>query len=168
MWDNIWLYLSLFKHMILVTLVVSLGLMAGVLWVTRRFSWNTGVRGLYGYLIHRSNRELVFLSAACLQMTFILSAVLFGTTMELAHLILLAGLALAKLLSDRRVRVLGRDLVNSGLIFAALMVENILLGYLKETRFNLFVVVIMVLLGVLLLLYGGYFFLKDVEEHDRT
>lgn len=55
-----------------------------------------------------------------------------------------------------------RDFLNGGLLFGTLLVANILSGYLKETRFNIFVVVILVLLKVFAVFYETYFGMKDM------
>ena len=63
-------------------------------------------------------------------------------------------------------RVFLRDLLNSILIFVALLVGNVLSGYLRETRFDLYVAVILGFLGIFLIVYSAYFLLKDMEEQS--
>ena len=73
--------------------------------------------------------------------------------MELPHLVFLFLLAVAKAVAGGGGRVFLRDLLNSILIFVALLVGNVLSGYLRETRFDLYVAVILGFLGIFL---GGF------------
>ena len=139
----------LFKNFILLTLAA--GIIGSLLAVigTRKFSWNGRARGVYGFLINRSDREAVCFAE-----------------MELPHLVFLFLLAVAKAVAGGGGRVFLRDLLNSILIFVALLVGNVLSGYLRETRFDLYVAVILGFLGIFLIVYSAYFLLKDMEEQS--
>lgn len=167
MWDSIVGYVLLFKDFIFVAVAACVLLTTAVWLATRRFSWRGRRRLIYGWFLNRTDRELLFVSAALLQFLFILSSVLLGTEMELAHLIFLAALALIKLVAGLVASVFVRDMVSSLLVFSALFVGNILAGYLRETRMNGFVAAVLVLLGIFLLLYGAYFLLKDISSTER-
>lgn len=156
----------LFKSFILSAVLVQVFLTAVVGWCTRRVSWTRRNRLFYGWFLNRTDRELVFIGAAFLQFLFVLSGAASGTDMEPAHLLLLILLAAVKLVFGHGFLVFVRDLVNSMLMFVSLLVGNILLGYLRETRFNPFVATVLVLLEIFLVLYQGYFFLKDISRTE--
>ena len=156
----------LFKNFILLTLAVGVvGSLLAVI-VTRKFTWNGRARGVYGFLLNRSDREAACIGISFLGFTFVLSSVLFGVEMKLPHLVFLILLAAAKLVTGGGGRVFVRDLMNSILLFASLLTGNVLKGYLKETRFDMYVVIILVVLGIFLVFYSAYFLLKDMEEQS--
>lgn len=157
----------LFKNFILAVVVGTVLIMAVVMFCTRRFSWSGRSRLVYGWFLNRTRRELVFVGAAYSQLLFVLSAAVTGTDIEPAHLLFLLMLTMFKLAGGQGLLVLIRDLVNSVLMFVSLLVGNILLGYLRETRFNGFVATVLVLLEIFLVLYQGYFFLKDISLTDE-
>ena len=99
-------------------------------------------------------------------MLLVLSSVICRVEMELPHLVFLFLLAVAKAVAGGGGRVFLRDLLNSILIFVALLVGNVLSGYLRETRFDLYVAVILGFLGIFLIVYSAYFLLKDMEEQS--
>lgn len=156
----------LFKNFILLTLAA--GIIGSLLAVigTRKFSWNGRARGVYGFLINRSDREAVCFAVSLLGFLFVLSSVIFRVEMELPHLVFLFLLAVAKAVAGGGGRVFLRDLLNSILIFVALLVGMFLSGYLRETRFDLYVAVILGFLGIFLIVYSAYFLLKDMEEQS--
>ena len=66
----------LFKNFILLTLAA--GIIGSLLAVigTRKFSWNGRARGVYGFLINRSDREAVCFAVSLLGFLFVLSSVI--------------------------------------------------------------------------------------------
>ena len=151
-------------------------LLAAAVWLcTRKFSWNGPGRYLYGWFLNRSDGALFLVSASLLQFFFVLSAAVLGTEMAPEHLLFLCLTALGKAAAGcfsergtlRAMAVLGRDLLNSLLLFAACMVGNILSGYLRETRFNIYVVTVLVFLRIFLVVYSGYFLMKDISDAER-
>lgn len=163
MWDKAAGTILLFQNFILAAAIGTVLVMAVVYFGTRSVSWSGRSRLYYGWFLNRTKRELWFAGAAGLQFLFVLSAAVTGTAMEPAHLLFLVLLTLVKLAGGRGFPVWLRDLVNSILIFVSLLVGNILLGYLRETRFHGFVATVLVLLEIFLVLYQGYFFLKDIS-----
>ena len=71
----------LFKNFILLTLAA--GIIGSLLAVigTRKFSWNGRARGVYGFLINRSDREAVCFAVSLLGFLFVLSSVIFRLEM---------------------------------------------------------------------------------------
>ena len=93
----------LFKNFILLTLAA--GIIGSLLAVigTRKFSWNGRARGVYGFLINRSDREAVCFAVSLLGFLFVLSSVIFRVEMELPHLVFLGGKSSRR---RRRTRIL--------------------------------------------------------------
>lgn len=164
MWNRIAETIWLFQNFILTTAVCGVLIAAGTSFASRREGWRKWQIQLYGWFLNRSDREVLFWSASLLQFLFVLSGVVGGTVIELPHLFLLLILVLVKTVSVLRPLYLIRDGINSILICMALMVCNILAGYLKETRFNSYVVVVLVLLDLFLVLYQGYFLFHDISQ----
>ena len=106
----------LFKNFILLTLAA--GIIGSLLAVigTRKFSWNGRARGVYGFLINRSDREAVCFAVSLLGFLFVLSSVICRVEMALPHLVFLFLLAVAKAVAGGGGRVFLRDLLNSILI----------------------------------------------------
>lgn len=156
----------LFKNFILAAVFGQVLLLFAVLWCTRRFSWSRRNRLWYGWFLNRTRTETLYVGAALSQFLFVMSSAVTGVDMDPAHLLLLLLLPVIKLITDHSLRVFFRDVVNSILMFVSLMVGNILSGYLKETRFNMFVATVLVLLEIFLVLYQGYFFLKDISRTE--
>lgn len=96
----------LFKNFILLTLAA--GIIGSLLAVigTRKFSWNGRARGVYGFLINRSDREAVCFAVSLLGFLFVLSSVIFRVEMELPHLVFLSSLRWQKRRRRRRTRIL--------------------------------------------------------------
>ena len=162
MWNKIAENVFLFKNFMLVSIPVLLIPMVLGYVATAEFSWTGKKRMLYAWFLGRKDKELVVAGAAILQFLFVFSSALCGTEMELAHLLFLLALAVLKLAAGRQLPVFVRDAANSVLTFAAFLVGNILRGYLKETRFNIFVVIVLVLFNIFLVLYSAYFLVKDL------
>ena len=99
----------LFKNFILLTLAA--GIIGSLLAVigTRKFSWNGRARGVYGFLINRSDREAVCFAVSLLGFLFVLSSVIFRVEMELPHLVFLFLLAAAKAVAGGGGRVFLRN-----------------------------------------------------------
>ena len=150
------------RYFILTAVGAGLLLSVAAAIMTAVFSWNTKSRFLYGWLYNRTNREMAFVSAVFLQLIFVISCLIFGTVMTPVCLVVLVVLSAAKWYFGRTTLLFLRDLLNSVLEFAALFVGNILSGYLRETRFNVAVMIVLVLLRVFLAAYQFYFFLKDL------
>lgn len=161
MWNNWAGYVLYFKDFIVVTALVGAAFTIWFAVLTRRFSWKKRNRAIYGALLNRSDRELVCVSAILMQWLFVFSAAICGTEVELPHLMFLLIVPLVKLGAGMGMGTWLRDFLNGGLLFGTLMVANILTGYLKETRFNIFVVVILILLKLFAVFYETYFGMRD-------
>lgn len=159
--------LLLFKNYIVITVPVTVLLLIAVNFCTRRFSFEGRFRWVYACFYGRTNWEMVFLGASWLQFMFLVSAALTGTEAEMAHLVFLLLLVMVKLAAQVRILLFFRDVLNTALVFAAMTANGILLGYLKETRSNHYVAVIVVCLNLFLVLYGLYFFFRDLEEMEK-
>lgn len=162
MWNNWAGYVLYFKDFIVVTALVGVVFTLWFAFLTRKFSWKRRNRAIYGALLNRTDRELVGVSAILMQWLFILSGAVCGTEVELPHLMFLLVLPFVKLGAGLGMGIWFRDCLNGGLLFGTLLVSNILSGYLKETRFNIFVVVILVLLKIFAVFYVTYFGMKDM------
>ena len=151
MWNNWAGYVLYLKDFIVVTALVGAAFNIWFAVLTRRFSWKKRNRAIYGALLNRSDRELVCVSAILMQWLFVFSAAVCGTEVELPHLMFLLLIPLVKLGAGMGMGIWFRDFLNGGLLCGTLLVANILSGYLKETRFNIFAV-----------FYETYFGMKDM------
>lgn len=152
-----------FKWFLLVTVVLVLVSMPVFSILTREFQWNKRTRGLYAFFLALDRRHMIWIGFSVLRVTFALSCLLFQTEVSAVHLFFLLALGVGRFLWIRRPLSLVTDLFNGILIYVALMVENILTGYLRETRTDVMVLLVSIVMGISVIHYCIYFFVRDVE-----
>lgn len=162
MWADILSLILDFKWLIVFTLVAGLllGLLSTLL--CKKMCWNQKNIKFLGLFINLNNRDILWLCVAVLRCFFVVSTVVFCVEIETVHICFFVLLCIMyNILHPCLVGFLF-DLLNSAIIFAALLVGNILIGFLHEVRFDWHIMTVYVLLGVFIVTYSAYFFLRDV------
>lgn len=134
---------------------------------SKKFGWNRKNLFLYGFFFGLDNRQVLWLCSSCLWLILVVTSAVFLVEMELAHLaglIILAGIRAAAWFSPGR---LVRDLINSLLLFAALLSENLLVSYLRETKFQWQIAAVLLVLILFVISYSLYFAVKDLDSLIR-
>lgn len=80
------------------------------------------------------------------------------------HTVFFIGLLLLYNALRADVKMLAFDLINSALIYAALIVSNILWGFFREVQGDWKILTICILLALFLVIYMLYSYLKDISE----
>ena len=153
-----------FRVFLIAAIVVALVLEIALLFGTKKFGWQRRNLWIYGFFFGLTKSQCYFLAASCLWLLFAATSALFVVDMQVCHLAMLLLLSAAKFAAWKRKLVLLRDLLNSALLFAAMMAENLLHSYLMETRFQIQIVVVLCLLILFIVLYAVYFAVRDVQN----
>lgn len=153
-----------FRVFLSAAIAVALVLEIALLFGTKTFGWQRRNLWIYGFFFGLTKAQCYFLAASWLWLVFIATSALFVVDMQFCHLALLLLLSAAKFAAWKRKLLLFRDLINSVLLFAAMMAENLLHSYLMETRFQIQIVVILCLLIIFIILYALYFTVRDAQN----
>lgn len=153
-----------FRVFLIAAIVVALVLEIALLFGTKKFGWQRRNLWIYGFFFGLTKSQCYFLAASWLWLLFAATSALFVVDMQVCHLAMLLLLSAAKFAAWKRKLVLLRDLLNSALLFAAMMAENLLHSYLMETRFQIQIVVVLCLLILFIILYAAYFAVRDVQN----
>lgn len=157
----------LFQPFLLTVIVTGIGLEILLAAATRRFGWQNRNMVVYGFFFGLDRRQALWMAASLLWFLMVASSAVFLVEMEYAHLMMLLLLTACKIVSHSKRRmyltVYLRDLFNSGLVFFALLLENLLHSYLRDTRFQWQIAVILAALALFVVVYSLYFLLRDME-----
>ena len=151
-----------FRVFLIAAIIVALAMEIALLFGTKHFGWQRKNLWIYRFFFGLTKPQCCFLAASWLWLLFAATSALFVVDMQLCHLAMLLLLSAAKFTAWKRMQMLLRDLVNSVLLFAAMMAENLLHSYLLETRFQFPIFIILGLLIVFIILYALYFTLRDM------
>ncbi len=164
MWAKILPVILDFNWLIIFTLLMGLLLgMFGFL-LCRNLQWHQKRIKFLGLFINLHTGEILWLCVAFLRCFFVISAAAFCVEIETAHIYLFVILCLLYNILHFRVGGLLFDLLNSVIIFVALLVGNILIGFLQEIRFDWRTMAVYVLLTLFISVYSAYFLLRDVSR----
>ncbi|MCC8059878.1 MAG: hypothetical protein LIO81_03415 [Clostridiales bacterium] len=153
-----------FQVFLIAVLVVGIVLEVALALATRRFAWQGRGLMVYGFLFGLGSAQALWLAAGLLWFVFAASSALFAVEMEYVHLLMLVLLSFARMKARPGVGGLIRDLCSSVLVFAALLSENLLVSYLRDTRFQWQIVAVLVMLVLFILSYGIYFVVRDLQQ----
>ncbi|HHZ17540.1 MAG TPA: hypothetical protein GX395_07955 [Clostridia bacterium] len=163
-WTNVMQALLEFKWLVMVT--VGVGLLVGIigLLLSRNLRWHQKRVKVLGVFLNLSARDNLLLCIALSRCLFVVSAVAFCVGIDTTQLCLFIMLCILYNLLAFRFSVFLFDLFNSAVICAALLVGNILTGFLQEVRFDWRTITVYVLLAIFISVYSAFFFLRDVAR----
>jgi hypothetical protein len=144
----------------LVVLPVGLVMGDGLDWAQKRMK-------VFGIFYQSTKRDALWLSAGLLRLLFVASVVIFAVRMEAAHTvfyILLFALGNVLFFSGKRFAF---DLLNAAIVYAALFVANILMGFYRDVNGDARIFSVYLLLSIFVVIYSAYHWLKAVSDHLR-
>lgn len=152
-----------FQVFLIAVLAVGIALELALVLATRRLDWQKRSLAVYGFLFGLDGAQALWLAAGLLWFVLAASSALFAVEMEYVHLLMFVLLALTR--AKARPRLIGvvRDLCSSVLVFAALLSENLLVSYLRDTRFQWQIAAVLAALVVFIVSYGIYFVMHDLQ-----
>lgn len=164
MWSRFLYYVLQFGGVIVLTtaslLIVALLLMV----MMREFAWNKGRHLLVMTLFFQMpGRYMVYLAANYLQLTFVLSTLLFGMSVQLSHLLFLLLLGVLQAVSIRQPVESARSFLGAVMLYAAFLIVDLLKTYIFDLRFDWRIAFVYFLLCAFLILYSVYFFLNSIR-----
>lgn len=167
MWDNFVRVVLNFKFIILLTLAA--GIMIAAIASRLAFDLKLNQRrwkflGIFAGL--RAN-EILWMAFLAARYAFIVAVVAFNLKLTIAHHCCFAVLCLGCILLIPRAKRAALDFVNSVVVYASLMVTNMMHGFLAEVRSDVYLLVVSLLLAVFLVIYTTYFLLKDLADMLR-
>lgn len=162
MWADILSVILEFKCLIIFTLAA--GILLGVfgLLLNRNLSWEDKRLKFLGVFMNLNRQNILWLSVAMLRCFFLLSTIAFCVDIITAHIYFFVLLCIAYNILNLRVTRLLFDILNSAIQFSALLVGNILVGFMYEVRFDWRTMTVYVLLALFISVYSVYFLLYDV------
>lgn len=132
--------------------------------MTANLEWTQKRMKVFGVFYNLSNREALWLSAGLLRVLFVAMIACFMVRMEPVHTafyIALFAAYNALLFEPKRMLF---DLLNSGVIYAALLVSNILMGFYRDVSGDARVMAVYVLLAIFVCIYSLYFYVKGIAD----
>lgn len=164
MWDSFVSVLLNFKWIILLTVIAGLGMAAVAMRLSKELKWDQKRWKFLGIFAGLRSNEILWLAFLTARYVFTAVVVVVGMTLRLEHLYIYVLLCLGCMLLIPRIKRIALELINSVVVYASLLVSNMLLGYLKEVRSDELVRIISILLAVFLIVYTTYFLLKNLAE----
>ena len=141
-----------------------------LLFCCRKFSWNGKNLKLIGFFYNLSVWDTVGISC-CLIKIFLILSILFTTgNAEIIHIAIFVVLEICYIVHRRSVKGVMLDVVLSVVSIIVMVIMNMLHHYLNEIVYDIKIVVVVWLLGILLCLYGIYDLLhctKTVIENRK-
>ncbi len=162
MWVDILSVILEFKYLILFTLAAGIVLGVVGLLLNRNLSWEDRRLKFLGVFMNLNRKNILWLSVAMLRCFFLLSMIVFCVDIITAHIYFFVLLCIAYNILNLRVTRLLFDILNSAVQFSALLVGNILVGFMYEVRFDWRTMTVYVLLALFISVYSVYFLLYDV------
>lgn len=141
----------------LVVLFLSLGFTANLEWSQRRMR-------VFGLFYNMEPLEILHISTGFLRVLFVAAVVLFALQMKAVHIIFYVVIFLLCNLTFFAPKRFLFDLVNAVVVFAALLVGNILMGYYRDVSGDGRIFTVYALLGLFVVVYSLYFYLKDCTD----
>jgi hypothetical protein len=139
-------------------LILPIGLIMG-----DSLSWDQKRMKVFGILYKSSKVDALWLSAGFLRLLFVASVVIFGVRMQVSHTcfyVLLVALFNVLFFSPKRCLF---DLLNSAIIYGALYISNILMGYYQDVNGDARIFSVYLLLSIFVIIYSAYHWLKAIS-----
>ena len=167
MWDDFMRVLLDFKFIILIALALGIIIAAAASRLTLGLKFDQQRWKFLGIFAGLRANEILWLAFLAARYAFIIAVVAADLKLTTAHHFGYAALCLGCILLIPRAKRAALDLINSVVVYASLMVTNMLNGFLKDVRSDKFVLIISLLLAVFLVVYVTYFLFKDLADMLR-
>lgn len=126
-------------------------------------------RGLmwYGgqaFFFRQGVRDILYLSGAGLQLIFAVSSLLGKVSIDRIHIVLLAAIGFLKLLVHPQIIWTIADIGYSMLLLVLLLVNNMLAGFIWQTRADMWARTMYYLLCIFIMEFAVYYFFKQLQN----
>lgn len=160
-------YLVACRNFMAICMLLSFLFAAVYLITLKWFRWNGRSIRLFGLFYGLNRRGLLAISMWYVRMIYLAVFLLQRQALDRFSMvmILISG-GLAGGLSGRVLGML-RELANSTLIIAGLLVGNLLVTYMKDIQFDWSIAAVYGLLSVFILLYCMYFMVRDIRSISK-
>lgn len=159
------------KEFIILVLVATCLLFAMVLLFATRKKTAISQFYLQRLFLGLNLKEVVFLAFGILEVIYAISMILFRkdfTTVQIASVIVLL---LARIVTSPSIKMILPEVVLSAIFAASFLIGNLLLDYLSETGFDLYIFLICSLLSLFVIIYSIFHVVKTTgnmaECHER-
>ncbi len=167
MWNDIVRVLLDFKYIILLALAAGIIIAAIASRLAFDLKFDQQRWKFLGIFSGLRTNEILWMAFLAARYAFVIAVVAFNLKLTLAYHGCYALLCIGCMLLIPRAKRAALDLINSVVVYAALMVTNMMHSSLKERQFDEFILIITLLLAVFLVVYATYFLLKDLAEMLR-
>lgn len=160
--DQIWAHLLEFTWLIL--LALPLGLLLAFVGgrLSAEISWQQRRIKVLGVLYQLTTREQLLAAVGLFRLLFIAVILLFGIYMQLSHTLLYILLFVCANGLSFAPKKLVFDFLNSSVVYVALVVSNLLIGFYRDATGDGLMLIIYILLAIFILQYALYFYLKSL------
>ncbi|MDR1088817.1 MAG: hypothetical protein LBL23_06075 [Coriobacteriales bacterium] len=141
----------------LLLLFVCLSLTADINWTQKRLRY-------VGIFYNLSVREQLWLSVGMVRVLFVASVMFFWIVLQTSHIAFYIALFVAYNALLFRVRRFIIDVLNTAVVFVAMVVSNLLTGYYYDVSGDLMIGAVCMLLALFVTMYVAYFYCKDVSD----
>ncbi len=117
---------------------------------------------IYGIFLNLSKLQIVSITSSFIKYTFVLWYVFSKGKYEISHLIFIIIISLIISVTARRKRFIPFDLLHNLFLLFALTSYSILLEYISEIMFNVYLLLNVMIIACLIVFYTTYLFVKEI------
>lgn len=128
------------------------------------FGWDKRIMRIHGYFIGLSGMDQLRTSLFYLRLALLVWCLVsmdVARPVYVAMLLCFGGLLGAL---SRKLRKILEEIGNTAMLLGGMYAAGLLLAYMREIQFEWNIFLVYVLLGVFMVLYSLYFFLRDIKE----
>lgn len=160
------------RGFIILSVAVLILLTLAVLFLMGKKKTGMNQFGWQGMFLGMKRRETVQIALGISQLLFVLSVIIFSVSMGTVQIAAIAILCVAKGILTFSPAAFGGEVIYGILMGVALMIENLLKDYMRETGVELYIGIIWILLVLFILQYSLYYFIKSLErmlmQHEKA
>lgn len=160
--DGVWSGILEFGWLIIVAIPVGLLLALAGNKFAAEITWRQRRVKVLGIFFKLTLREQFFVVVGFLRVLFVAVILLFGIYLKTPHTVLYIALFLLANGLFFAPKKLMFDFLNSGIVYVALVVSNLLIGFYRDATGDGLMLVIYSLLGIFIVQYTAYFYLKNL------
>lgn len=153
------------QSFILFCICIVLPLSLALIWKAGRFKWKDSA--YFGMLFELNRKSCLFLSVEVLSFLLLLWIVIIGKA-DYIYVIMVSFLMVIGAILNPVYKRIPLQLINGSMSVVALVLASILLDYSRFVQFNFNLVILYYLIGLFVLLYNAYNFIKMLEELSKT
>lgn len=117
-----------------------------------------------GFFFQQGMGDILYLNSAALQLIFAVSSLVGRVSIDRVHIVLLAAICLMKAAAKPRIVWIAADTGYSVLLVILLLVNNMLAGFIWQTRADMWARMMYYLLCIFILEFAVYYFFKQLQN----